>query len=384
MSLQETELWQQQPPLKLAFIGGGVNSAIGQTHFAASQLDGRWQVVGGAFSRCDTQCRQTIQAWNLQPRFLYTDWRTMLDDPDFEVDAVAVLTPTPDHYEVLLALLARQIPIICEKALVQNLAEAETLAAQFDPARHFLAVTYNYSGYPMVRELRHWISQGRLGQLLHIELEMPQEGFLRPLKVDDRIIPPQSWRRQDGQIPTICLDLGVHLHHLARFVGDLVPEAVMAEMASFSQWGVIDHVQALVRFTGGTRGGMWFSKVALGHRNGLRLRVYGSEGSAHWYQMAPENLTVHWADGRIEQVDRSGKVSVAGQRRYMRMKPGHPAGFVEAFANLYWDLADALWQWRQDGHMDHPYVYGLDHAWEGLRLWTAARRSFASGQWETV
>ena len=368
-------------PLKLAFIGGSLNSAIGQTHFAASQMDGRWQVVGGAFSACDEECRQTAEAWRLRDAWLFDDWRTMLPAIKGQVDAVAVLTPTPMHAQILEALLEAEIPVICEKALVSSVAEADALAARFDPARHFLTVTYNYSGYPMVRELRALIQVGDLGELLQVQLEMPQEGFLRPPVIDGVVQPPQAWRRQDGVIPTICLDLGVHLHHLSDFLTGLPIEAVMADMAGYSQWGVIDHVQLLLRYDGGARGGMWMSKTALGHRNGLRVRIYGSKGSAEWYQMEPEAIHLAWQDGRVERLDRAGPVKLAHARRYTRMKPGHPAGFVEAFANLYWDLADALIQWRTKGRVENPYVFGLDHAREGLRLFEAAQASFETGQW---
>ena len=36
---------------RLAFLGGGINSAIGNVHFISSQMDQKFVVTGGCFSR---------------------------------------------------------------------------------------------------------------------------------------------------------------------------------------------------------------------------------------------------------------------------------------------------------------------------------------------
>ena len=38
-------------PLQIGFIGGGLNSAVGKTHRIAAELDGRWKLAAGFFSR---------------------------------------------------------------------------------------------------------------------------------------------------------------------------------------------------------------------------------------------------------------------------------------------------------------------------------------------
>ena len=367
-------------PLKLAFIGGGLDSAIGLTHFTASRMDNRWQLVAGAFSRDSGINHRTAREWGVSR--IYHRWQDLIAEEQGKVDAVVLLTPTPDHAGMLAMLLDAEIPIICEKALVADLEQLAEVEEHHDPERHFLAVTFNYSGYPMVRELRARIENGQLGVIQQHHLEMPQETFIRHTGFDGNPARPQQWRLRDGPIPTLSLDLGVHLHHLSRFCTDQRPVAVSAHMDRFSDHGVIDNALLHLRFEGGASGAYWFGKTALGHRNGLRLRLYGDRGSAEWYQMEAEQLRLSFQDGSHLLLDHGSRMEVCRDPRYHRMKPGHPSGFIEAFANLYRDLAEALIGWRTTGRFDHPYVYGVEHAAEGLRLFHAAMQSWQNNsQW---
>jgi len=201
---------------KLAFIGGSINSIAGYPHLIASQMDGRFQVVAGAFSTDREINKQTASKWKIER--LYQDWQDLIVKEKDKVDAVVVLAPTPLHSQIILELLKHDIPVICEKALVGSIEELAQIEKVYDSKKHFLVVTNNYSGYPMVRELKKRISNGKLGKILHIRLQMPQESFLRPPK---SIKYPQLWRLKDGDIPAISLDLGAHLHHLAYFLLDI-------------------------------------------------------------------------------------------------------------------------------------------------------------------
>ena len=380
--MAEHELAQR---LSLGFIGGGLNSAVGQTHYAASRMDGRWSLDAGMFSRDADTNRQTAEHWHVAPDRMYGSWRDLLLAERSRLDAVVVLTPTPNHYEIVQALLKAGIPIICEKALVSNLNDARTLLAQYNPARNFLAVTFNYSGYPMVRELRQRIRTGQFGKIHQLHIEMPQEGFVRPPAIAGRAAPPQSWRLKDDFIPTICLDLGVHLHHLAYFLCGEEPETVNAEFNTYSQYkDIVDNISMWLEYPSGMTSNFWMSKTAVGRRNGLRIRLFGELGSAEWYQMEPEQLNISTVDGMHMTIDRGGQASIAGEARYNRMKVGHPSGFIEAFANLYTDCADALIDWRQNGRSANPHVFGIEHATNGLALFHAARLASSRRRWERV
>jgi predicted dehydrogenase len=375
----------KKAPLKLAFIGGGETSAVGYVHFAASQLDNNFHVVAGAFCRSDEANKSTAQRWNIASDRTYNCWKTLITAEKNNVDAFVILTPTPDHLAMLTTLLDLNLPIICEKSLVVGPKEIAVLKKHYQANKHFLAVTFNYSGYAMVRELKHKIAQGELGEIQKIHLEMPQEGFRRPPDIAGKTAKPQAWRLCDGELPTICLDLGVHLHHLSSFLLALEPSETIAEFANHSQYPqLVDDIQMLLKYPNNIKGSMWMSKTAIGHRNGLQIRVYGDKGSAKWLQLNPDELELSFNDGRREILDRASNCEYAGEFKYNRMKPGHPTGFVEAFANLYRDIAISLHAFKEKKTIQSPYVFGVEHAADGLNLFTAAKKSTQTGQWQTI
>jgi predicted dehydrogenase len=373
------------PHLSLGFIGGGLSSAVGQTHFSASGMDSRWRLDAGAFSRDPDVNAATGRDWHVHADRVYGTWRDMIAAEVGRLDAVAVLTPTPDHAETVCALLAAGIPVICEKALVSSLSELNRVRGVFTEADHpFLAVTFNYSGYPMVRELRTMIQAGDLGRIQQVHFEMPQEGFTRAAATERSGAQPvvQAWRRRDGSITTMSLDLGVHLHHLAWFLLADEPSEVIAEDASYSGLAdVVDTTTIWTRYRDGKSATWWFTKAALGYRNGLRIRVFGDRASAEWVQVEPETLTVNHLDGSRVTIERGGPTRVAGAKRYARFKPGHPTGFLEAFANLYADLADALISHRHADQRQTEFVHGLDEAGRGLTFLASARQAALERRW---
>lgn len=370
-------------PFSLGFIGGSLHSAVGYTHRVSAMMDNRWKLAAGCFSRTAEENRATAAAYGVPPDRLYKNWRDLLAGEKGGLDAVAVLTPTPTHAEIVAACLRERIPVICEKSLAADPEEARLILAARDETKGFLAVTYNYSGYPMVRELRSLIRRGVLGKILHFQAEMPQEGFRRTDSQGNKPV-PQSWRLADRRIPTIYLDLGVHLHHVLHYLIGQHPTEVVADQRSYGWFDVMDNVTCLCRYTGGVQGQIWFSKSALGHRNGLRFRIYGSEASAEWYQASPEEIVLSFVDGRRQILDRAATVEVAGLRRYNRFKSGHPAGFVEAFANLYGDIADALNDYQTKGTWVSDEVFSADLAAEGLHMLEAMVQSAHSGAWQSV
>nr|WP_207641562.1 Gfo/Idh/MocA family oxidoreductase [Syntrophomonas palmitatica] len=213
---------------------------------------------------------------------------------------------------------------------------------------------------------------------------MPQEGFAR-LDKNGHIPKPQNWRLEDGSIPTISLDLGVHLHHITYFLSEEKPLDVVADQSTYGHFqNVVDNVMCIARYTGNLRTQIWYSKCALGNSNGLRVRVYGSHGSAEWFQMRPEELIISDIKGKHEILDRAGSVCLADELRYNRFKAGHPAGFIEAFANLYYDIADSLIDFNEKGYYNSPYVFDAVQAVEGLEMMEAINKSAQSRSWQAI
>lgn len=371
-------------PLRIAFIGGAINSAIGYTHYAASGMDGHWQLVAGCFSRNSETNKRTGERYGLPPEHICPDVETLLATEKENLDAVAVLTPIPSHYDIVMQCLKSGIPVICEKALTGTSTEASALAQAAAEHNGFLSVTYNYSGYPMVRELRRMITAGELGRVCFFRADMPQEGYM---KVDENGRPfvPQDWRLQDGRIPTIHLDLGAHLHQLLGYLLNAEPLAVNCSQATYGAFSqVVDNVSCLARYAGEIEGQIWFSKAALGYRNGLRLQIYGDRAAAEWCQTNPEEIVLSHSNSRRETIDRGRVLAEAGQERYNRFKAGHPAGYLEAFANLYSDLADCLREYKASGTWNSTEVFDAAFAARGLQMLEAMTDSADSGNWVDV
>jgi len=368
-------------PLKLAFIGGSLNSAIGCTHYIASQMDHLFSLSAGCFSRDDEMNKKTALTWGVKAEHLYSNWQTLLENEVKNVDAVVILTPTPKHYEMTMKALELGYSVISEKALASNYEDGIEIANKVDEKKAFFAVVHNYTGYPMLRELQGMIKDDKLGRITHINIEMPQEGFAR-LDSSGNKPKPQNWRLSDGKISGISLDLAAHLQHMVYFLTGENPTELVADQASFGWFSdIVDDITCLARYKSGMKTQMWYGKVSMGHRNGLRVRVYGTKGSSEWFQMQPEDLLFNTINGDRMIIDRASNVSVSNQLRYNRFKSGHPAGFIEAFGNLYVDIAEKLRQYKIDNNHKIDWTYDAIQAAKGLQVFEAIRQSSLESRW---
>lgn len=372
-------------PFRVAFLGGNDRSAIGRTHRIAIEMDRQFQLVAGCFSRRAEVNQASAEAYGVPQERTYASLAQLLAAERSALDAIAILTPTDQHHDEVLACLDAGLPVICEKALAASSADAERIQQRLRERQGFLAVTYNYSGYPMVRELKALIAAGILGRLRQIQIEMPQESF-STVDASGQPRAPQNWRLRDGTIPTVSLDLGTHLHSLVNFVTGEQPLRLVAHSTSLGNFPqVVDSVSCIVEYSAEIECNFWFSKAALGQRNGLRLRVFGELGSAEWAQEQPELLVTADNRGNRQLRDRASEhIDQANLPRYTRFKAGHPAGFIEAFANYYHDVAVAL-----DDHLNRkccstPYVFGIEESLEGLRLFEAVALSSQEKRWVDV
>jgi len=371
--------------LKIGFIGGGINSAVGLTHKIASQIDNKFKLVAGCFSRNQEINNKTAQSWCIKPDRLYSDWEKLLEYEKGKLDAVVILTPTTFHTEIILKAISLGYPIICEKALAPTTQEAEKISELVNKYNGFLAVTYNYTGYPMVRELKILIEQGKLGKLNQVHIEMPQEGFLR-LDKNGQKPKPQVWRLEDNTIPTLSLDLGVHIHNMVNFISNQKPIEIVAINNNFGFFKkIVDNTLCIAHYTSDLHSQIWYGKTALGQINGLRIRVYGAKGSAEWFQMQPDSLVLHDNLGNKNILERSSvSLEIAGDLRYNRFKAGHPSGFIEAFANHYYDIALALHEYIETGKYNSQWVFGANMAIEGLHMLETIAKSAKNRTWEKI
>jgi predicted dehydrogenase len=358
--------------IKVAMIGGGINSAIGRVHEIAMKMDCRFELVAGCFSRNPEINLQSAEQYGVSKDRVYGSLALLLAHEAGRIDAVVVATPIQTHYEQILAILEQGLRVISDKPLVDTPAQCVEIRRRSKVERVEVYCMFNYTGYPAVREMRQRVRSGAIGKVFKVMAEMPQDSYLR-LMNQGRVSAIQNWRLQDGHIACVTLDLFVHLHSLVGFICEGRPEEVTAFTRSISgvSSGLIDEVDAFIRYDNTMQLNAWYSKVALGYRNGLRLRVLGTKGSLQWHQEEPETLIAADSLGNrliIDRLTTGSEVSV--QERYQRFKAGHPSGFIEAFANYYFDIAEAI-----ESGKESPWLLSFDQVEEGLRVAEAIHKS---------
>ena len=332
--------------LRLGMVGGGPGSNIGGTHRQAARLDGRYDLVAGVFASDAERSRAFAATLGIAPARRYATWHEMAAQEaarDDGIEVVAIMTPNNSHYAIARAFLERGIHIICDKPLTNDLAQALELQRLAEARGLVFGVTFNYSGYPMVRQARALVQAGELGAIRLVQVEQASGWASTLLEAEGH--KQAAWRTTPAIAgpSTVIGDLGTHAHHLARYITGLEVSELSAELSTLVPGRQADdngHVK--LRFSNGARGLMWVSMVAAGHLHGLRIRVYGEQGSLEWVQERPDELIVRPLNGPQQTLARGAGYLAPAAQRVARLWPGPPEGFIDAFANLHTHLADAI------------------------------------------
>lgn len=334
------------PKLRLGMIGGGRGAFIGGVHRMAARLDDRYELVAGVFSSDPQRSRDSGADLRLAPERCYATLDDMLRseiDREDRIDVVAIVTPNHLHHMTSKRCLAAGFHVICDKPLTTSLADAEDLVRLVEETRRVFAVTYNYSGYPLVRQARDMIANGELGDIRVVQAEYAQDWLATPLETTGN--KQAQWRvdpERSGVAGAIG-DIGTHAFHLTEFVTGTRVAQLAADLSSQVPGRRLDdNGQLLMRFSNGARGALWASQVAAGNENGLRLRVYGSKAGLEWAQETPNELRFAPVNGQPRVLTRGGSGLSAAAKAAMRVPSGHPEGYIEAFAQIYSDTAELI------------------------------------------
>ena len=374
--------------IRLGMVGGGEGAFIGAVHRMAARLDDQYELLAGALSSTPDKALRSAQALGL-PR-AYPDYPTMAREeaarPD-GIEAVAIVTPNDQHAPVAEAFLEAGIHVICDKPVTTTLADARRLEALAQARGLVFAVTHNYSGYPMVRHARRMVREGELGELRVVQVEYAQDWLTERLEASGQ--KQAAWRsdpRRSGAGGCIG-DIGTHAHHLAGYITGLELVELSAEMSTFVAGRVLDdNIQLMLRYSGGARGALWASQVAPGNENALRIRVYGSLGGLEWAQEQPDQLRFSPFGKATCTLSRGTASANADAARVTRLPSGHPEGYLEAFATVYGEIAQALRAARTGSAVDAAVDFpGIDDGIKGMAFIEAALRSSSNGgQWVAV
>ena len=368
--------------LRLGMVGGGPGAFIGAVHRIAARLDDRYELVAAALSSNPARSRSAAQDLHISPDRAYGSYTEMAATeakrPD-RIDAVAIVTPNHLHYTMSKAFLEAGIHVICDKPLTTTLQEALDLAQIVRRTGLIFGLTHNYTGYPLVRQARQMIAEGQLGKIRVVQVEYAQDWLATPVEATGQ--KQAAWRTDPAQSgPAGCLgDIGTHAYNIACFVTGLECRQVAADLSIFVPGRRLDdNVQMLLRFEGGARGMLWASQVATGNGNNLRLRVYGDKAGLEWQQEEPNSMRFTRLGSPPEIIRRLGAGGNSPAAAHAsRIPAGHPEGYLEAFAQLYTDLAEQI-SARQLGRKPAPLsllVPNVEDGVEGMRFVSATLES---------
>jgi predicted dehydrogenase len=365
--------------LRLGMVGGGPGAFIGAVHRIASRMDDRYELVAAALSSDPERSLRGAEELHI-PR-AYRSFEAMATEESKRkdgIEVVSIVTPNHMHHAPAKAFLEAGIHVICDKPLTTNLGDAVDLENTVSRTGLVFGLTHNYSGHPLVRQAREMIHAGELGPIRVVQVEYPQDWLATPLEKTGH--KQADWRTDPSRSgPAGSLgDIGTHAYHLARFVTGLPCEQVAADVTTFVPGRRLDdNVQVMLRFAGGTKGGLWASQVATGNENNLRLRVYGEKAAVEWRQEDPNDL-VFFRLGQPRQIIRRGSPGTGRAAAHAtRIPSGHPEGYLEAFAQLYTDLAEQILA-KQEKRAPDPeslLVPGVADGVEGVKFINAVLES---------
>lgn len=376
--------------IKLGMVGGGIGAFIGGVHRIAARIDDQFELVAGALSSDPTRARESALQLGIDESRSYQDYQTMATQEaarEDGIDVVSIVTPNHMHFPIAKAFLEAGIHVICDKPMTFNLAEAIELKEIADKSNKLFVLTHNYSAYPVVRMAQEMVQQGKLGKLRLIQVEYVQDWMTEATEQSGN--KQAQWRTDPARSGAAgCLgDIGTHAFNLARFISGLKLEQVSAELTTFVEGRALDdNVHALLRFEQDVKGMMWTSQVAPGHENGLKIRIYGSQGSLEWQQENPNHILFHPHRQPTQIITRAGYGFNAQHSGLTRTPSGHPEGYLEGFANLYQEAAQVIQQIKQGQDLQTalaPFpLPGTQEGLEGLQFITAMLHSSQhDGQW---
>ena len=333
--------------LKMGMVGGGKDAFIGAVHRSAAIMDGKVEFIAGALSSEPEKAKASARELLIDEKRSYGTWQEMIDretklSPEKRIDFVSIVTPNNMHYQVALGFMQAGINVICEKPMTCTLQEAKDLSNEVYKSGVIFALTHNYTGYPMVKQARHMVRTGKLGDILKIVVEYPQGWLLTTLEEEGQ--KQASWRT-DSKLSgsSNCIgDIGSHCENLAHYITGLEIKEICADLKSIHNRPLDNDGNILLHLENGGCGILYASQFSAGEENNLRIRVYGNKGSLEWHQEEPNHLWFRTNEDPAQLYRRGNDYLCDAAQRASRLPPGHPEAYIEAFANIYTNATDTI------------------------------------------
>lgn len=332
--------------LKMGMIGGGEGAFIGEVHRLAARIAGNIDLVAGALSSTPEKSQRSGATLGLER--IYDDYESMLKSeselPEEErIDIVSIVTPNHMHAPQAKMALENGFHVICDKPLTSNLEDAielEQIATEKDLK---FAVTYTYTGYPLVQEVKEMIQAGEIGTPRKVIVEYLQGWLSEP--EESKGNKQAEWRSDPKKsgLGGALGDIGVHAANLVETMLCQNIESVAAYLNKVVPNRLLDDDgQVMLKMESGIQGSMNFSQVAFGEENNLNIRIYGDKASIEWHQMNPNELIIKYQGKPAQKVTTGFSTKTASAAALTRTPGGHPEGYLEAFANIYQNFANDI------------------------------------------
>jgi predicted dehydrogenase len=379
--------------IRYGMIGGGHGAFIGGVHRIAAAMDGQIELVCGAFSSDPQRSRESGASLFLPPDRCYDTFQDMLAiestmPQDKRMDFVSIVTPNHMHYEPVALALKQGFNVLSDKPATLTLAEAKHLARIVKKSGKLYCLSHNYTGYPLVKEMRTMVSSGKLGKIRKVVVKYPQGWLVTDLEQTGQ--KQASWRVDPAQGGRggCMTDIGTHAANLAEYVTGLRIQEVLADLTTFVPGRQVpDDANMLLRFDNGARGILHCSQISVGHENDLSINIHGELGSLEWHQVDPNTLLVSMVDQPTQIYRTGGGYLSKAAKDATRTPSGHPEGYLEAFANIYRSFATAIaaLQEGSEGEVVSLDFPSITEGVQGMAIVEAALQSSeANAQWVSV
>lgn len=327
--------------LRMGLVGGGQGAFIGRVHATAAVLDNRADLVAGALSSEAAKAKASAPDYDIAPNRAYGSYQEMAAaeaklPADQRIDFVTVATPNHTHFEIAKAFAEAGINVMCDKPMTFDLKQAEELAKIIEKSGVVFGLTHNYTGNPLVRQAREMVKGGDLGEI-HAIRAFYIQGWLRT-RLEKEGQKQAGWRTDPTKSGAAgCFgDIGTHAYNLGRYITGLVPDMVSCNLKTFEGGRQLDdYGTAVIRYQNGALGTVTASQITHGRENDIWIEVDGTKGSLEWHQEDPNKMWVR-VNGQPQKLyTRGGAGLGAAAAAATRIPPGHPEGYLEAFANIY-------------------------------------------------
>jgi predicted dehydrogenase len=371
--------------LTYGMVGGGPGALIGEVHRSAIRLNQGAQLVCGVFSRDRDKSREFGLSLGIDAQRLYISYEEMATkeaERDDGIDFVVVVTPNAFHYETCKAFLLHGIHVVCDKPLAITPEEAEDLVELSRRKQLLFAVTYTYTGYAAVKQIAHLVAAKAIGEIRFVHAEYIQEWLAE--KSEEAGNPQAAWRT-DPKLSGIsnCVgDIGSHVENLVATMTGLRIKRLCARLDTFVEGRSLDdNASIMVEYDSGAKGLYWVSQIAIGHDNGLKIRICGSLGTIEWFQEDPDHFSVMRLHEPAQQFSRGRDAFCTAAEQFSRLPGGHPEGFFEAFANIYQAYTQTLTNLKLHGKIDDMQLGfpTVDQGADGVKFVSACVESSQRG-----